>query len=159
MLEKSKIKEHLLIYLNQRVIIFKIDEYLSHIADNIIRDMDEWGLIGDKKIPQREKYFKFFLEKELDKILESFIIIFRDLNIKIYTIYKNNTLSIEYSEYFEDINKFGNNIKNILKKKTKYFKYINNNKLLFNNTLGYYKTIKVGIPNGDDLEFFNKYIK
>jgi hypothetical protein len=159
MLEKSKIKEHLLIYLNQRVIIFKIDEYLSHIADNIIRDMDEWGLIGDKKITQREKYFKFFLEKELDKILESFIIIFRDLNIKIYTIYKNNTLSIEYSEYFEDINKFGNNIKNILKKKTKYFKYINNNKLLFNNTLGYYKTIKVGIPNGDDLEFFNKYIK
>ena len=91
--------------------------------------------------------------------MESFIIIFRDLNIKIYTIYKNNTLSIEYSEYFEDINKFGNNIKNILKKKTKYFKYINNNKLLFNNTLGYYKTIKVGIPNGDDLEFFNKYIK
>jgi hypothetical protein len=159
MLEKSKIKEHLLIYLNQRVIIFKIDEYLSHIADNIIRDMDEWGLIGNKKITQREKYFKFFLEKELDKILESFIILFRDLNIKIYTIYKNNTLSIEYSEYFEDINKFGNNIKNILKKKTKYFKYINNNKLLFNNTLGYYKTIKVGIPNGDDLEFFNKYIK
>jgi hypothetical protein len=107
MLEKSKIKEHLLIYLNQRVIIFKIDEYLSHIADNIIRDMDEWGLIGNKKITQREKYFKFFLEKELDKILESFIILFRDLNIKIYTIYKNNTLSIEYSEYFEDINKFG----------------------------------------------------
>lgn len=157
MSEKLKIKNFLIYYISQRVIIFPIYEYLPIIANNIIRDFEEWDLLKDKKITQREKYFKFFLEKELDKLLETFIIIFKDLNIKIFTIYKKDTsLSYEYSKYFINHNEFGNIVKNIIKKKTKYFKEINNNSL-FNNIEGYYKNIKVGIPNGDDMEFFSKY--
>jgi hypothetical protein len=76
--KKLKIKDFLIYYISQRVIIFPIYEYLPIIANNIIRDFEEWDLLKDKKITQKEKYFKFFLEKELDKLLETFIIIFKD---------------------------------------------------------------------------------
>ena len=125
MSEKSKIKDFLIYYISQRVIIFPINEYLPIITKNIIRDFDEWDLLKDKLITQKEKYFKFFLEKELDKLLESFILIFRDLNIKIFTIYKEDIIiNSEYSKYFMNYSEFGKNIKTIIKKKTKYFKKI-----------------------------------
>ena len=159
MSEKSKIKDFLIYYISQRVIIFPINEYLPIITKNIIRDFDEWDLLKDKLITQKEKYFKFFLEKELDKILESFIIIFRDLNIKIFTIYKEDIIiNSEYSKYFMKYSEFGKNIKTIIKKKTKYFKEIKN-PLLFNNTEGYYKSIRLGVASGEDLEFFSKNFK
>ncbi len=158
MSEKTRIKDFLIYYISQRVIIFPIDEYLPIIANNIIRDFEEWDLLNGKTITQKEKYFKFFLNKELDKLLETFIIIFRDLNIKIFTIYRNSSLSSEYSQYFMNIEEFGNNIKKILKKKTKYYKEIKNDSL-FMNTEGYYKNIRVGIPTGEDLDFFAKNFK
>jgi hypothetical protein len=158
MSEKTRIKDFLIYYISQRVIIFPIDEYLPIIANNIIRDFEEWDLLNGKTITQKEKYFKFFLNKELDKLLETFIIIFRDLNIKIFTIYRNSSLSSEYSQYFTNIEEFGNNIKKILKKKTKYYKEIKNDSL-FMNTEGYYKNIRVGIPTGEDLDFFAKHFK
>lgn len=158
MSEKTKIKDFLIYYISQRVIIFPIDEYLPIIANNIIRDFEEWDLLNGKTITQKEKYFKFFLNKELDKLIETFIIIFRDLNIKIFTIYRNSSLSSEYSQYFTNIEEFGNNIKKILKKKTKYYKEIKNDSL-FMNTEGYYKNIRVGIPTGEDLDFFAKHFK
>jgi hypothetical protein len=158
MSEKTRIKDFLIYYISQRVIIFPIDEYLPIIANNIIRDFEEWDLLNGKTITQKEKYFKFFLNKELDKLLETFIIIFRDLNIKIFTIYRNSSLSSEYSQYFMNIEEFGNNIKKILKKRTKYYKEIKNDSL-FMNTEGYYKNIRVGIPTGEDLDFFAKHFK
>ncbi len=70
MSEKSKIKDFLIYYISQRVIIFPINEYLPIITKNIIRDFDEWDLLKDKLITQKEKYFKFFLEKELKELME-----------------------------------------------------------------------------------------
>ena len=159
MSEKTKIKDYLIYYISQRIIIFPIYEYLPIIANTIIRDFDEWGLLDKKLITQKEKYFKFFLEKELDKLLETFIILFKDLNIKIITVYKEYYLSSEYCKYFINPNEFGNNVKNtIKKKKTKYFREINNDSL-FLNTEGYYKNIRVGIPTGEDIEFFHRNIE
>ena len=159
MSEKTKIKDFLIYYISQRVIVFPLDEYLPILANNIIRDFEEWDLLDGKLITQKEKYFKYFLEKELDILLNLFIIIFKDLNIKILTIYKDTKLSSEYSKYFINKDEFGNNIKKLYKKKkTKYFISIKENNTLFQKTEGTYKGLKVGIPNGDDLEFFEKYL-
>ena len=155
MSEKTKIKDFLYYYSSHRVILFPIYEYLPNLADNIIQDFNEWGLLEDKLITQREKYFKFFLEKQLDKILESFIILFKDLNIKIFSLYKETQLSSEYSQYFKEPDKFCKNIKKFLKNKTKHFKDIKNHSLSLNYK-GYYKNIKLGDPTGEDLELLIK---
>lgn len=155
---KPKINDFLIYFISERVIIFPIYEYLPNLANNIIRDFEEWDLLNNKKITQKEEYFKYFLNKELDKILNAFIIIFKDLNIKIFTIYKDTSLSSEYLEYFKEPNKFGNIVKNTIKKKTKYFKEIKDENL-FLKTEGFYKNIKVGIPGGEELEFFAKAFK
>ena len=86
MSEKTKIKDFLIYYISQRVIVFPLDEYLPLLANNIIRDFEEWDLLEGKLITQKEKYFKYFLEKELDILLNLFIIIFKDLNIKILNL-------------------------------------------------------------------------
>jgi len=117
----------------------------------------EWDILDKKLNTQREKNFKYFLEKELDTLLNLFKIIFKDLNVKIFTIYKNNTLSSEYSEYFIDPINFGNIVKKVYKKKTKYYKELKNNDL-FLSTEGSFKGLRVGVPTGDDLEFFSKYL-
>jgi hypothetical protein len=159
MSEKTKIKNFLIYYISQRVIVFPLDEYLPVLANNIIRDFEEWDLLDGKLITQKEKYFKYFLEKELDMLLNLFIIIFKDLNIKILTIYKDTKLSSEYSKYFINTEEFGNNIKKLYKKKkTKYFRSIKDKDFLFKKTEGTYKGLKVGIPSGEDLEFFAKYL-
>lgn len=159
MSEKTKIKDFLIYYISQRVIVFPLDEYLPILANNIIRDFEEWGLLEDKLITQKEKYFKYFLEKELDMLLNLFIIIFKDLNIKILTIYKDSILSSEYSKYFINYEEFGNTVKKLYKKKkTKYFISIKEKDSLFQKTQGIYKGLKVGIPEGEELEFFAKYL-
>jgi hypothetical protein len=159
MSERKKIKDFLIFYIPERVIIFPIHDYLPILANNIIRDLNDWELIKEGKLlTQKEKYFKYFLEKELDKILQGFIILFRDLNVKIYTIYKDSELPNEYLEYFTNINDFGKIVKNIIKKKTKYFKEIKNPNL-FKQTEGLYKEIKIGKPTGEDIEFFIKHLK
>jgi len=158
MSEKNKIKDFLIYYISERIIIFPLYEYLPVIANNIIRNLNEWDLLDGKLITQREKYFKFFLEKELDTILNLFIILFKDLNVKILTIYKDSSLSDEYSEVFINYKSFSNTVKNLYKKKTKYFIELKDDNLLFLKTEGIYKGLRVGVPNGDDLEFFIKYI-
>lgn len=157
MSEKIKIKDFLIYYISQRVIVFPLDDYLTHLADNIIRDFEEWDLLEGKLITQKEKYFKYFLEKELDMLLNLFIIIFKDLNVKILTIYKDSLLPSEYSKFFLNREEFGNTIKKLYKKKTKYFRCIKEDSL-FKKTEGTFKGLKVGIPNGEDLEFFQKYL-
>jgi hypothetical protein len=158
MLEKPKIKDFLIYYIPQRVIIFPIYRYLPILADIIIKDLEDWDLIKDGKlISYKEKYFKFFLEKELDKILDTNIILFKDLNLKIYNIGKDIELPEYYSQYFQYPNNFSNIVNNTIKKKTKYFRQIKDDSL-FTNTEGFYKNIKVGTPNGEDLEFFHNIL-
>lgn len=159
MLEKTKIKDFLIYYIPQRVIIFPIYEYLPILANTIINDLEDWDLIKNNKlISYKEKYFKFFLEKELDKILDTNIIVFKDLKVKIYNIGKDIELPEYYSQYFKYPNNFSNIINNTIKKKTKYFREIKEDNL-FLTTEGKFKSINVGIPSGEDLEFFHKNIK
>jgi hypothetical protein len=154
----EKIKDFLIYYNSQRVILFPIYEYITILANNIIKDFDDWGLLENKLITQKEKYFKFFLEKEVDKILESIIIIFKDLDIKIFSIYKDIKLPSEYSKYFKESDKFCKSIKKVLKNKTKYFIDIKDHSLSFKSK-GYYKNIRLGDPTGEDLEFLMKFFK
>lgn len=155
-MSEKKIKDLLIYYISERIIIFPIDDYIPTILNHIISNLNDWDLIKeDKPLSFKDKNFKYFLNKELDNILETIIIIFKDLKVKIYTVYNNSELPEEYSKIFENYKSFNKVIKNILNKKTKYFKYINNNSL-FKNTKGVYKNIKVGEPTGDDLEFFLK---
>jgi hypothetical protein len=158
MLEKPKIKDFLIYYIPQRVIILPIYRYLPILADTIIKDLEDWDLIKEGKlISYKEKYFKFFLEKELDKILDTNIILFKDLKLKIYNIGKDTELPEYYSQYFQYPNNFSNIINNTIKKKTKYFRQIKDDSL-FTNTEGYYNNIKVGTPSGEDLEFFHNFL-
>ena len=155
MLEKTKIKDFLIYYIPQRIIIFPIYQYLPILADTIIKDLEDWDLIKqDKLISYKEKYFKFFLEKELDKILDTNIILFKDLKLKIYNIGKDTELPEYYSQYFKYPNNFSKIVNNTINKKTKYFRQIKDDGL-FSQTEGFYKNIKVGVPSGEDLEFFH----
>jgi hypothetical protein len=158
-MSEKRIKDLLIYYISERVIIFPIDEYIPTIAKHIVDDLNDWDLIKDNSlIPFTNKNFKYFLNKELDNILKTIIMIFRDLKVKIYIVYNNKELDNEYSNIFKNYKDFGNIIKKYLKNKTKYFKEINNNSL-FKNTKGTYKTLKVGEPTGEDLEFFLRKTK
>ena len=157
MSEKSNIKDFLVYYISERIIVFPIYEYLPIIANTIIRDFREWDLLDNgKKITQREKYFTYFLEKELQKILDTFVLLFQDLNVKIITVYTETSLPDEYSEFFEDKAKFSNSVKKLLKKKKmKYFRETKTSSL-FKTTEGTFKNIKIGVPSGEDKEFLTK---
>jgi hypothetical protein len=158
MSEKTKIKDFLIYYIPQRVIIFPIYQYIPILADTIIKDLEDWDLIKEGKlISYKEKYFKFFLEKELDKIISTNIILFKDLKVKIYNIGKDIELPEYYSQYFQYPNNFSNIVNNTINKKTKYFRKIKEDSL-FSTTEGFYKNIKVGVPNGEDLEFFHNIL-
>ena len=153
-----KIKQLLIFYLKYRVIVFPVHLYLPHIADNVIKQFKDWELADDKLITQREKYFKYFLEKEIDAILDVFKIMFKNLNVKILTVYKETHIHRDYQIWFEDYTKFSTNVKKTFKKKTKYFKEIKSNKLLFTNYKGEFKNIKCGDPTGEEDEFLQKIV-
>jgi hypothetical protein len=58
MLEKTKIKDFLIYYIPQRIIIFPIYQYLPILADTIIKDLEDWDLIKqNKRISYKEKIF------------------------------------------------------------------------------------------------------
>lgn len=157
-----KIKRLLIFYLKYRVIIFPVHEYLPNLADNIIKQFKDWELDAavneNKRITQKEKYFKYFLEREIDSILGTFKIMFKDVNVKILTVYKEKHLHRDYQIWFEDYTKFSSNVKKVFKKKTKYFKEIKNDKLLFNNYKGEFKGLKCGEPTGEEIEFLQKIV-
>ena len=155
-MESKRIKDYLVYYISQRVIIFPIQEYQDVIIDNIIKNFLEWGLLDNKTISCKEKYFKYFLEKEIDYILDSFRVMFSSLNVKILTVYKNTEISDSYKHWFEDNTRFNKILIKTLKKKTKYFKEIKKDNLLFINTEGKFQGIKLGIPNGEETEFLLK---
>jgi hypothetical protein len=155
-MESRRIKDYLVYYIPQRVIIFPINEYQEVIIDNIIKNFLEWGLLYNKVISCKEKYFKYFLEKEIDSILDSFRMMFSDLNVKILTVYKNIEVGDSYKHWFEDHSQFNKVLVKTLKKKTKYFKEAKKDNLLFINTEGKFKGIKLGVPTGEETEFLQK---
>lgn len=155
---ETKIKHLLIFYLKYRIIIFPVHRYLPHLADNVIKQFKDWELVKDTRITQKEKYFKYFLEKEIDSILDIFKIMFKDVNAKILTIYKEKHLQEDYQMWFEDYTKFSSNVKKVFKKKTKYFKEIKNDKLLFTNYKGEFKNLKCGEPTGEEIEFLQKIV-
>lgn len=152
-MNSEKIKDFLIYFPQKGIILFPIHEYIPIIANTIINDYDEWGLLENKVISQKEKYFKFFLEKKLDKLLESFIILFRDLNIKIYTVYNKNYKVLPiHTKIIPDIDKFYNTIIKTIRKKTKYISKVDENCDLSSHE-GSYRGIKIGISSGENLEF------
>jgi hypothetical protein len=142
--------------MHQRVIIFPVHEYQEILVNQIIKNFIEWELLDTKLITCKEKYFKYFLEKEIDSILDTFRFIFSDLNVKILTVYNNRELSEDSRHWFEDPSKFNKSLIKILKQKTKYFKNVNKDNLLFINAEGEYKGIKIGNPSGAEIEFLQK---
>jgi hypothetical protein len=155
-MENKRIKDYLVYYISQRVIIFPIQEYQEIIIDNIVKNFLEWGLLDNKVISCKEKYFKYFLEKEVDSILDSFRVMFSNLNVKILTVYKDTNINDSYDHWFEDSSRFNKVLIKTLKKKTKYFKEIKKDNLLFISTEGKFQGIKLGIPNGEEVEFLQK---
>jgi hypothetical protein len=142
--------------MHQRVIVFPIHEYQEILVNKIVKNFLEWDLLNGKLITCKEKYFKYFLEKEIDSILDSFRFIFSDLNVKILTVYNNKELSDDSKHWFEDYTKFNKILIKNLKQKTKYFKTVNKDNLLFINAEGEYKGIKIGNPSGAEIEFLQK---
>jgi hypothetical protein len=153
-----KIKDFLIYYLKYRLIIFPIHEYYPFLADNIVKQFYAWGLLENSRITQKEKYFKYFLEKEIDSIINFIKIVFKSLNVRILIVYKEKPLNEKYNTWFEDTFKFSQSVKSVVKKKTKYFKEIKNDNLLFINYKGKFKGFKCGDPTGEEIEFLEKII-
>lgn len=149
----EKIIDHLIFFPKDNIIIFPINNYIPIIANTIINDYDEWGLLENKIITQKEKYFKFFLKNKLDKLINSFKILFRDYNIKIYTVYNKNynILSI-HKKYIENTDKFFLNIIKNLKNKTKYISEIDDT-YTFEVSEDTFRGIKIGKYSGEIVEF------
>jgi hypothetical protein len=150
-----RIRDTFIVYLQHRIIIFPLHEYLNSFIKRIIEKMDEWYLIKDKKISGKEKYFKFFVEKEINDILLEIKIVYKDLNLKVFTIFKNQeNLSLDYEEFFEDKNLVIQSICKCFKKiSKKYFSDKIPLNLKFNTSTNFYKKIKCGDPTGDEIEF------
>lgn len=151
-----KIKDTLILYLQHRVIIFPLHLYINTLLNNVFSKIDEWGLLKEsKKISGREKFFKFFLEKEIESILSTFLLLFKKLNIKIITVFKNQDFQIDYLNFIKDKKELINIINKIFSKKTKYFiKKIPENLLIEPSNFSY-KDLKVGVISGEIEEFFS----
>ena len=152
-MQPLKIKEYLVYYPEQRVIVFPMHEYQETIVSNIVKQYLDWDLLNFKMITCKEKYFQYFLEKEVDSVLDTFRIMFSDLNVKIITVYSNRELSDNTKQFFEEPARFNKKLLTFLKEKTKYFKPLRKNNLLFINTEGTFKDLKIGKPSGEEIEF------
>jgi hypothetical protein len=71
------------------VLIFPFYKFGNEFLFRIFKNLQEWDLLKDKKITGKEKYFKYFVEKEISSIINDITIIFKQLNIKIFTLQKN----------------------------------------------------------------------
>lgn len=150
-----KIKDLLVVYLHQRIIIFPLHLCINQIVNEIFKKIDDWNLLREKKlISGKEKYFKFFLEKEILDILNSFDIFLKKLNVKIITVYKDNCkIKLDFAPFIKDEKKI---IKSIVKgfaKNTKHFFDKVPDKITFEQTNFSYKDLKVGCQNGETEEF------
>jgi hypothetical protein len=150
-----KIKDSLIIYLPQRIILFPLHLYINNLITRVLNRLYDWEFDICKKITGKEKYFKFFLEKEILDILLEIKTIFKNLNVKVFTFFKEtNNLNLEYFESNSLIYKI---IIKIFKKVCgKYFIYKIPRNLNFNPGNKIYKNLKCGEPTGEELEFLAK---
>jgi hypothetical protein len=158
-----RVREILVVYLKERVIVFPLHLYINTFINKILNKLRDWELLTNKKISGKEKYFKFFVEKEINDILLEIKIVYKDLNIKIFTIYQEDSQKqnkINYSEYFIDESLIKNYICSSFKKTCK--KYFSKNipqELKFKPTDKLFKGFKCGVASGAEIEFLSKLNK
>ena len=145
-----KIKDVLVLYLQHRIIIFPLHLYINSLLNNVFKKIDEWGLLKpDRKLSGKEKYFKFFLEKEVIDMLSTFHHLFKKINIKTVTVFKTEDIN-----YIADKNLIIKSIVNLFGKKTKYFIKDLPSQVSFEFSTFNYKGIKTGKLTGEVEEFF-----
>jgi hypothetical protein len=151
-----RIKESLVVYLEQRIIVLPLHLYLDTLLTRVIDRLSDWNLLN-KKITGKEKFFKFFVEKEILDIILEIKIVYKELNLKILTVYKDFSEFKKLSEYFEENNFVSEVISKICKKLFKnYFKKLNSNNLNFKPSNKIYKGLNCGDPTGEEIEFLTK---
>lgn len=152
-----RIKDILVVYLPQRIIVFPFHLYIETFLNKIINQMDEWSLLTNKKITGKEKYFKFFVEKEINDILLEIKIVYKSLNLKIFSIYKNSEVNLNCKEFIENENLVLQTIcKQFKKICKKYFSDKIPSNLNFNPSSSLFKNLKCGNPSGEEIEFLTK---
>ena len=79
-----RIKDVLVVYLQQRIIVFPLHFYFNTLMTRVLDRLSEWNLLSNKKqkFTGKEKYFKFFVEKEINDILLEIKIVYNNLNLK-----------------------------------------------------------------------------
>lgn len=154
-----KIKDSLVVYLHQRIIVFSLHEYFNTLVTRILNRMYDWNLHLSKKISGKEFYFKFFAEKEILDILLEIKTVYKDLNIKIFTFFKKTEISDVNQEYLKTENSVIKTVVNIFKKICK--KYFCNKiplNLTFKGSSRKYKNLLCGDPTGEESEFLIKLL-
>lgn len=155
-----KIKESLIIYLPQRIVLFPLDEYVDTLLVKTLNKLYDWDLLSKKKITGKEKYFKFFLEKEILDVLSDIKNIYKNLNLKIFTFYKNPNISSKNLIFLSEDNQVLELILKLFKKICKkYFLKVTSGNLKFNPSTKIFKGIKCGEPTGEEIEFLNLLLK
>jgi len=154
-----KIKNSLIVYLQQRIVLFSLDSYINILLIRIFNKMHEWELISAKKITGKEKYFKFFAEKEILDVLNEIKTLYKSLNLKIFTFCKLTKIELK-EEFLAEDNCVLKILSNLFKKICKkYFldKIPDNVKFYPSDKM--YKGLKCGEPTGEELEFLVKISK
>lgn len=154
------VRDSLLVYLPQRVIIFPFYDYGNIFLTKVFLEMEKWDLLKNKKISGKEKFFKYFVEKEFSSIIKDITIIFKQLNFKIFTIYKDFNIHPNLLMYIKENNSILNSIFNIFKNLLgkKYLIKINH-ELKFFSEGKLFKGLKCGISSGEEVEFLIKILK
>ena len=155
-----RIADTLFLYLEQRIIVFPIHFYMNTLITRVIDRLSDWNILSDKKpkIHGKEKYFKFFVEKEINDILLEVKIVFNKFNFKIITIYNQNyNNDFDYINFIENQENIKKSIISIYKKKFKKYFFQTNLKFLPSNKK--FKNLYCGESKGEEIEFLNKIIK
>jgi len=152
-----KIKDSLVVYLPQRIIMFPLHLYINSLITRVLNRLYEWDIHTSKKISGKEKYFNHFLEKEILDILSEIKIVYKDLNLKIFTFYIKCNISETNQEFLSLDNCV---IKKVLKTFNKvcgkyFIKNIPKN-IYFKPSEKSFKNIKCGVLTGEELEFLVK---
>jgi hypothetical protein len=147
------IEDFLVYSLNNRLLIFKFNDYLDIIEKNIFEYVDEWNLLTENyKIPERISYFEEFMIKSLKEQIFLFKSIQKKTHSKGIVIF-NEHLNSGFSKKFENYESFKTTFKKVIKKLYKQSYFVD---LQFNTINGVYLNIKCVEPNGEESEFLQK---
>jgi len=146
-------EDYFIYCLKNRLTVFNFTLYLNIIEKKIFNYINEWNLLNDNnKIPHKISYYYDFLYLLLEKEVLNLRILEKELHSKSIIVF-NKQDSTNYSNNFENYDKFINQIIKILKK---LHKNVFLTTLSFNNTIGKYKNLKCLELNGEENEFFQK---